>query len=774
MKKLQEWIKKYRILVILIVCAVVSISVDIFLKSSCELFNEINRILFSLVTVIVGFWVTCYLLFLQIYKDRYPLIFLKNKYLPQMKQNITYIVYSIIFGCFVIVKDGGLVENFCYTTTTLYTVYVIVKSVYDASKTIMVNTYIDEFCEDISQKLQNNENGVKKGIFKNLKYVLDECVIKEEYYVVQNISEKMGTIFREFLKKSIELVGHGEKNEVEDSFERIVSFGVYQLELCKDISSELIIKEISIQQINNIEFCIEADQYEWFKKYIRKLTSLTFRAQKEGKEKVAEETFVIYTSILEKLIDDKKIEWIEYMLNKLFSLTTSLNFLSSNINLKYFASMIVYGLLNCENKDIYASIFTVFKNFTSVASRVSKGFSDIKVYYALFFNNLIRTNSEERLCQFLDTIFKYGQDRGNDVAWTEFKFYCIREVQEKVKENATIKINEYHIRLLLEVIEMKEQYTGYMFLPQFEDKLNESQYSRQECEEICEDIKYLFGKCIINDNLNMFFEMIKCTNRCIIGTKARNKDMQIAIFNIYIWLVDRCKRINNKQFLEIVIIELEDIIEELDKKRAISNDFGDAIIGALSEVAKHSDSDSQIVILYIIDLFHGFLQEHQELHFINSYPKRKEMLYKGLFNIATSCIENDFEEGVRRCSNTIGWFTIYSLKQGQHRYIKYLLQLAKEMLDISIEMKVSTKTQAFLLTLFTTVGMYCCKDAANYVHIESILKSIEKIDKNLIYTAIKIRTYENDMWDSLFENNTRNLSSIFKKKYEEHQKQIGM
>ena len=78
MKKLQEWIKKYRIIVILIVCAVVSISVDIFLKSSCELFNEINRILFSLVTVIVGFWVTCYLLFLQIYKDRYPLIFLKN------------------------------------------------------------------------------------------------------------------------------------------------------------------------------------------------------------------------------------------------------------------------------------------------------------------------------------------------------------------------------------------------------------------------------------------------------------------------------------------------------------------------------------------------------------------------------------------------------------------------------------------------------------------------------------------------------------------------
>lgn len=108
MKKIRKYVK----LIILISIAVISVLIDFALKSEYDMFSEINKILFSLVTVIAGFWVTCYLLFIQIYKDRYPLKFIKNKYLPVMKYNLTYILYCVIFGCFIIVKNGGVVENF--------------------------------------------------------------------------------------------------------------------------------------------------------------------------------------------------------------------------------------------------------------------------------------------------------------------------------------------------------------------------------------------------------------------------------------------------------------------------------------------------------------------------------------------------------------------------------------------------------------------------------------------------------------------------------------
>ena len=79
------------------------------------------------------------------------------------------------------------------------------------------------------------------------------------------------------MKNSIGLIEEGtDKSEIEDAFGRIVNIGVYQLELCKDISSELLIDEIALQQISNIEFCIETNQYEWFKKYIQKMSILTF------------------------------------------------------------------------------------------------------------------------------------------------------------------------------------------------------------------------------------------------------------------------------------------------------------------------------------------------------------------------------------------------------------------------------------------------------------------------------------------------------------------
>lgn len=685
-----------------------------------------------------------------------------------MKYNLTYILYCVIFGCFIIVKNGGVVENFWYTTSALYTTFIILKNIYDTSKTIMVNTYIDEYCEEISTKLNNKENSIKIGVFNDLRYVLDECIVKEEYYIAQNISAKLGKIFRDFLNNSIQLLDEGEnKKEIEESFERIVNVGIYQLELSSDINSRLLINEIKKQQVENIKFCIKSNQYGWFEKYINSLSRFTFSKQKEEEDIVVSETFDIYVSILKILIQDEKEAWIRYMVGKLFSMTTSLNFLSSNINLKYFASLIVYGLLNCKEGEIYNYLYGIFEDFTNVAGRISEGFVDIKAYYALYFNDIIDENNEKHIEQFLKTIFKYGQSSVNDTVWTEFKFYCIKEVLIR-KDKIDIDINKYHVRLLVEIIEMKEQYNGYMFLPQFEKKFKKVHSSKDEYEHICKEMRYLLNQCIINDNLNLFFLMIKCVNNCMVNTKAKDKDLQITLLDLFIWLIERTKKLNNKQFLEIIFIELSDIIKELDKEKAISRNFGDKIIVQLSDVARNSNSDSYDVILQIIELFSDFLRENEELYFVNNYIERKEKLYKGLYNIGISCIENDFEEGVRRCSNTLGWFTIYSIKQGNTKLTKYLIELAKEMLEIAKDMNITRKTETFLLTLFTTVGTYCCKEINNYVYIDLVLEAICKVPRNLVYTAIKIRTYENDMWDELLDNKTQQLSREFKKKYEEY------
>ena len=142
------------------------------------------------------------------------------------------------------------------------------------------------------------------------------------------------------------------------------------------------------------------------------------------------------------------------------------------------------------------------------------------------------------------------------------------------------------------------------------------------------------------------------------------------------------------------------------------------------------------------------------------------MLYRSLFNIGTECIENNFEEGLRRVSNSIGWLIIYSLKHTTYPHTTYLINRARELFYLAKKMDVSKKTQMFLLTLFTTVGSYCCKDPSYFSFRDSIIDSIKDESIERVKIAVSLRTNENDMWKDLYENQTEHLTKEFLKAFE--------
>ena len=76
-------------------------------------------------------------------------------------------------------------------------------------------------------------------------------------------------------------------------------------------------------------------------------------------------------------------------------------------------------------------------------------------------------------------------------------------------------------------------------------------------------------------------------------------------------------------------------------------------------------------------------------------------------------------------------------------------------------MEISSKTQMFLLTLFTTVGTYCCGDSKLNKYKSAIIKSIIEEDLSKIEIAISLRTSENDMWNSLYSNHTAEWTKAF-------------
>lgn len=275
MEEKRENFNKKKVTGIVLTLCVVGIAcvvLDVFFKLDTKIFSKLVEILFNSVTVVAGIWVTCYLLFLQVYKDSYPLKIINQEYLPQLKEYFVYSLFVIIYGAFVITKNNGWIENIFFSAVALFVIIRILFHTYRCSKSLMINTYIDEFCQDIKKRLEKSEARIDGQLLENISRVLDESLVKEEYYVVQNITHKLGDIFLGFLSNSIGMVDNGSTTEeIEKSYNEILEIYLFELEMCFKINSDLVIDDIIDQNVKNIEFCIKTKQYEWFKEYINKI-----------------------------------------------------------------------------------------------------------------------------------------------------------------------------------------------------------------------------------------------------------------------------------------------------------------------------------------------------------------------------------------------------------------------------------------------------------------------------------------------------------------------
>ena len=394
----------------MIVIGTIAILTDYLLKIESQLLNELVVLLFSTVTVIAGLWISCYLLFLQLYKDRYPIKVLKELYLPNMRNTIADVIFCIVYGSVIVIINNGIVANLFYCGLCIWAITYILIKIYQANKSLMVNTYVDKVFKEIDDELKKSKNIIKKETFKNIKYILDESAVKEEYFIVQNISERLETVFSTFVKNSLNFEGENAKTEdVEKSFERIINFNIYVLKLCKNINSEITINRIIYQQIANLEFCIEKNQYELFKKYIDAYTVFLFKTQKEDDSIFIEKLYNIYPAVLSKLIKEDKFEWVKYVDEKLAHAIHSLVFFYDETGIRSYCNLISGALIFCidsekEDTEIYNLLFETFNKFSSLISKTSGSFSKVKMCYSILFNELLKKDYNKALTFYEDVL----------------------------------------------------------------------------------------------------------------------------------------------------------------------------------------------------------------------------------------------------------------------------------------------------------------------------------------------------------------------------------
>lgn len=778
MKKINVTSKKKNAAIILLyIGGICTILADYIFPKSYMPMKDLFDLVFSMISVIAGIWITCYLLVLELFKDRYPFNFLRKEHLPKMKAIFVLLGSNVLYGLLIVLLGVYFWAVIFFAFLSIMTMAIITKTVYYAHKTLMVNSYIDNFFQEIKGDIYSDKTDSFQAANNHIWNVFNECVTREDYFIAKNISEKTGEIFRDFLTNSIRIARNTNIDNVESVFSKIVHFNIDQLDLCKNVQSEMMINTIIDEQLANLRFCITHDRFEWYKKYISKYNLFVFQMQKEDNKQLTESLFSVYHSILVKLIKENKKDWVIYTIDEIESLTMTYIFAYNKTNIRNYASLLTHLATSCvtqKKDDYYYELFEKkLKQFIGMRYSDKGIFSEVKVYYAYLFHDLIEYDIDKAY-RFLRIVMSHRAKYADDAILIDFKLFCIEKIEEKVKNDSdrSNKLFHYHVNAIVEAIGLKKDSDSYYDLPDIFSKIQETGLVREKYEEIVDEVKRMLNYCILKDNVPAYYAVLEELKSALNKTEQQQKIIQEALLEIYFWLFSRTIYLVNQQFFELTLDQFRDVLLDLDKNRKISTGLGQYIIEKLANCSHYGNREkaSHKLVISIVDLLFSFMAEETEYHFVIAHAQQKRLVSRTLFNLGTECVENGFEEGVRKVSNALGWLIIYSIKQGSSDLAGYLIGRANELFYIAKSIDISQKTQMFMLTLFTTVGTYCCKDPHYTVYFNKILEGVADESIERIKIAVSLRTSENDMWNELYDGKTTALTKEFVAKFTRYKK----
>lgn len=734
--------------------------------------DELVKLVFSSLIGLITIWISGYFILIQLYKNSYPMEIIERKFLKTVKRILIFSGLNIFMGMFIITKFNNYINETYYLIIFTINMIIIFYKTYMINRTFTINTYIDNFYKKLSNELKKNNTTEKviDNTFKEFCDFFDDCIVKDEYYVCNNISKKTGELFRELIEYCNKMVIEGKEDIAEYLFDKIVNYGIYQVINSKNSKSPNFISDLFVQQAKNINICIKIDRLEWFKKYVKNI-NLLIKEYQDNENNVLEEISYMNVKIAKELMN-KDSSWMEWFINQLYNMNISLKYAYKNINLSYYCKVISYILITyIENKEKdnekYKILIDNLKRFTIELTRVNDNIQDMVINYSIYGNKLLENKDISKIEDFIEVLTQDENRLINEDKWNEFVLYYLNISLEKYPEKLAEKNRKKIIDIIISLSLNDSNIKYYSFLPEYDKIICDNKYNSKAIEQICEEFVELLTRLIINNNVKMYYLTLKLLKDSIIKLEKSDKNIQEKIFDIFILMLMKSLNTENKKFAELTISTLDECVENLDKEKKISDDFGDYIIEKISDIAMYRTNITEINAIEIVNLLAGFLEEGKEYNFISRKVEKKKLLYKNIYNIGINSIENNMENSVRNVSNTLGWFIIASIKNDAVHLTNYLIERTVDLFKIAKNMEVTEKTLTFIMTLFTTVGTYCCKEPKDIVFLEKILDILKEENLIRIKTAIELRTKENNMWDKLFEGNTQILTGKFLSKITE-------
>ena len=214
-KKLYKYWKEIALLVVILAFTGITFWIGRYYFINGKILENITELIFGSLLSLITIWISGYFILIQLYKNTYPMEIIEKSFLKTVKAILIFSVANILIGILTLTIFNDLISRIYFIVLFVINVLLIFYNTYMINRTFTLNTYIDRYFKKIEKDLEENilKNETVDEIFSKIYKFFDECIVKEEYYVCNNITEKNGKLFQKLIEHCNKLFLSEEKEK---------------------------------------------------------------------------------------------------------------------------------------------------------------------------------------------------------------------------------------------------------------------------------------------------------------------------------------------------------------------------------------------------------------------------------------------------------------------------------------------------------------------------------------------------------------------------------
>ena len=734
----------------------------------------------------------------------------------QLNNIITAVAFGVVM---MFLADYNCALNQCVLTMCgycLFTFWVIVSILWSAkttAKTMMTNTLVNKTFKNIRKELKKSKTLSKNGI-RNLEDIFEESVLNDESCVVENIIQKTEEIVKEMLdgglitspedaefKKIVDLCEF-EIKALKDSpsgilvrkiFEQqtnILSylienkpkffheyFGfycktIYRIQSNNDDVPRVFIKNSYYPVLDAVQTVIEKKRDGLLGKIINHIAGLMYGLRLYNYE----ENIVFYAHfwyfVINKYFETNKKalpgHFVEVYCDEMMYLVEKTN--GANHVLNGIRRTFVYLIEQKNAKfvlDMFKRIFLI-NAVTKLEKNKEYNMEIAQLFYTVL-DNLEKSDITDNQILILECVREVVigciSSDCEDSDFINYDVFC-RYVANNKMYTADKLVSDYvlYARACLQS-DNKEFFKNLLwayeeFYQSYEDKETPIRFYKSiskntdliEKKEMLDIFLRACSRFLVSEYDSKLEETF-VTATVLYWNEREQLEVIKALFRIFL----SCKSVEHKAEIREDLIDIvynckdESVkyhalkaLDQLQSEMNCETNDNAYVINALADIEPVVESRN--IKLEIVKILEKILQDD---------GNQAELVYRRIYNICASAIENGDEETLKYGFNRLGWGLLNNLQNSHNEQLcQYIYSRIDDLYSISQNFDTSHRTKITMLTLYVIVGMYCWqhRESVWFDKIASVLRN-EKPDN--VKLAVKIRLNETNDWDGFFTNDEK-------------------